>query len=538
MNVERWDTYEVAFHASSTYTNPFQDVEIDATFIHESGKKIAVNGFYDGDSVWRIRFMPTELGKWTYFTRSADPSLDENEGSLTCIPQMKEYLHGPLSADGYHFVHADGARRFLISTRLSCHFSSPAVWQKVVSFLKENRINRVLFMMVGIAEHLLPPDAEGSARHLYGEGPDFSMYDVRKFQQIDAFIETLRRSDIIASPYFYYFNDRVQRGLTIDQDKAYIRYGMARFGAYCNVMPVLSNEVEQEYTERTAQYDLASHDWANEIGPHLARQSVFELPVSVHNPMETQNATNPSFYTILRDWQFPWADFMLRQMQVASLSGAREISDKIPEQRQAVYNERGFARHNQLLIELRRYKIPIINEEPGYEMKRRSLEGPLQPLPWNSQTLETLIPTFWTAVTAGAYTMWGSPGTYELNDPLPAMQASHVPKTLKILHDLISGLPYWQMKPKNDAVSAAEVTIDDEPYRTNFCLAKEGETYLIFSLNGGKGKVTLTSDRVYSAIRLNPRTGERKDLGKVKGGTQNFSLPKGNWVLLYQALDS
>ena len=43
---------------------------------------------------------------------------------------------------------------------------------------------------------------------------------------------------------------------------------------------------------------------------------------------------------------------MLRQAQVAALSAAEEISDDVPEAKQAIYNERGYARHNQLLIDL------------------------------------------------------------------------------------------------------------------------------------------------------------------------------------------
>ena len=41
---------------------------------------------------------------------------------------------------------------------------------------------------------------------------------------------------------------------------------MARFSAYCNVLPVLSNEVDQKFTDRRGQYDPGSYIWANEMG--------------------------------------------------------------------------------------------------------------------------------------------------------------------------------------------------------------------------------------------------------------------------------
>lgn len=78
-----------------------------------------------------------------------------------------------------------------------------------------------------------------------------------------AFIDALRRADILASPYFYFFDDGFQRNLTEAQDEAYVRYGMARFGAFANVMPVLANEVELKFTDRNdPSCDTQSFDWA------------------------------------------------------------------------------------------------------------------------------------------------------------------------------------------------------------------------------------------------------------------------------------
>jgi len=537
MNVERWNTHEIAFTASKNYANPFRDVALTGTFTHaNSGKSITVNGFYDGDSTWRVRFLPTELGAWNYVTKSADSGLDGKVGNITCIAPTKPYLHGPLSAQGYHFVHTDGTRRFLLSTRMSCHLSPRSEWEKAIDYLKSHCVNRILFIMGGV---------HGTVKELYGEGPDFWRYNIEKFQAIDTFIDALRRKDILASPYFYYFNDKVQQKLTPEQDRAYIRYGMARFGAYANVMPVLSNEVDQKFTDRRGQYDLASHDWANEMGEYLKQLAVFGVPVAVHNPMETEHAIRPGFYTLLKDWPFPWTDFMLRQAQLAALSTAPFLSDDIPEQKAPIYNVRGYSRHNQLLIDLRRFGVPVINEEPGYEMEGRTAKpnsksegkaytSEINLRPWNSQTSDTLIPTFWTAVTAGGYVMWGHISTYEMDNPLPGIQKSVTPKRLKILHDFVTELPYWEMEPANEVVSPGEVTVEGKPYRMNFCLAKPGEVYLIFSLNGGALTVTLAAGNTYGVTQMDPRTGNRINLGQVAGGEQTISISDKEQVFLFR----
>jgi hypothetical protein len=323
---------------------------------------------------------------------------------------------------------------------------------------------------------------------LYGEGRDFDRYSLDKFQAIDRFIDALRKEGVLAGPYFYYFNDGTQHGMTPEQDRAYIKYGMARFGAYCNVLPCLSNEVEQKFSTRRGQYDLRSHEWCNEIGPYMKALAVFGQACTVHNPMETDNAVNPGFYSLLYDWPFPWADYMMRQSQLAALSTASEIRDDIPEGKQATYNKRGYSRHNQLFIDLRRFGIPAINEEPGYEMEgMQAIPGRMDVnyRPWNSQSAHTLVPTFWSAACASGYVMWGNYATYWLEDPLPGIRRSETPPRLKILHDTITSLPYWEMEPSNEVVSADEITMNHASFRTNFCLAKSGEAYLIFSLQGG-----------------------------------------------------
>ncbi|MCX8036713.1 MAG: DUF5060 domain-containing protein [Candidatus Sumerlaeia bacterium] len=522
--VERWDTWEWALESGRDYGNPFREVTLRATFTCPAAKKeITVHGFYDGGRTWRIRFMPTEVGSWTYRTESNDPDLNGQSGRLFCVAASKPYLHGPLRASGFHFEHANGKRRFLISTRLSAMYATPEARTATIAYLKESGINRLLFMMGGIQDTI---------KNLYGPNLDFTRYDVEKFRQIDAWIDELRRNDILAAPYFYYFNDGDQCKMTREDDFAYIQYGMARFGAYANVLPCLANEVEKKYTRfADPAYNLKSHEWANEMGAFLKKCAVFGQAVTVHNPMETDNAVRPSFYTLLADWPFPWADYMMRQAQVGAMGSVPEMSDHVPESKIPLYNERAFARHNQLLIDLRRFGIPIINEEPGYEMAGRDWKGRVtpQPRPWHSQTPDTVRPTFWTAATAGAYCMWGNMATYELYDPLPTLRAaaSPTPTYLKVLASVMAELPYWEMSPANDCVNANAVEIEGVKYRTHFALAKPTDSYLIYSLKGGPMEVKLPQGR-YEATLIDPRTGNRKDLGRISGTVFKTDLPAGS----------
>lgn len=318
----------------------------------------------------------------------------------------------------------------------------------------------------------------------------------------------------------------MQRDLSLEQDRAYIKYRMARFGAFSNVMPVLSNEVDQKFSERRGEYDLRAHEWASEMGLHMKGLAGSGVPVSVHNPMETEKATNPGFYTLLYDWPFPWTDFMLRQAQVAALSCAPVIADDVPENKGYEYNIRGFARHNQLMIDLGRFGNPVVNEEPGYEMEGRtakhdSTETNMRP--WNSQNADSLVSTFWGAATGGGYVMWGNYDTYQMDSPLPGIQRTETPKRLRILHDVMMTLPYWEMKPSNDLVSGNEVVFDGEGFRSNYCLAKEGEAYLVFSECGGQMMLTL-GEGEYALEQIDPKTGDRTGRGRVSGAEQSVNV--------------
>src|SRR5215469_1758366 len=61
--IEQWGLYEVALKGPSS-GNPFRDVTLSAQFTQEH-RAIEVKGFYDGDSTYRIRFMPDSPGAWS-----------------------------------------------------------------------------------------------------------------------------------------------------------------------------------------------------------------------------------------------------------------------------------------------------------------------------------------------------------------------------------------------------------------------------------------------------------------------------------------
>src|ERR1035437_3888303 len=95
--VERWGVFEASWHGP-TNSNPFVDVTLTVTFT-QSNTAHEVTGFYDGDGVYRVRFMPELTGEWLYFTHSNRRELDDQTGVFIVGPPSAGN-HGPVGVPG------------------------------------------------------------------------------------------------------------------------------------------------------------------------------------------------------------------------------------------------------------------------------------------------------------------------------------------------------------------------------------------------------------------------------------------------------
>ena len=64
LTVARWGMLELSLPGKTAGT-PFTDYEIRGRFTGEK-EDVAVPGFYDGDGVWKVRFMPSFTGEYRY----------------------------------------------------------------------------------------------------------------------------------------------------------------------------------------------------------------------------------------------------------------------------------------------------------------------------------------------------------------------------------------------------------------------------------------------------------------------------------------
>ena len=90
LQVERWGCLELSFRGK-TEGNPFTDYTIRGTFQGES-ETVVTDGFYDGDGVYRIRFMPSYTGEYQYTVEGTFGEAQTGRFSVTEAGRMAEWL--------------------------------------------------------------------------------------------------------------------------------------------------------------------------------------------------------------------------------------------------------------------------------------------------------------------------------------------------------------------------------------------------------------------------------------------------------------
>lgn len=119
--VAPWQEVELNLTSSRTYPNPYTSLEVWAEFTHTGGEVLLRPAFWDGGSMWKLRFAPPYEGTWSWrsFANVDDRGLQGQQGALECCAAETIhtfYRHGfwRMSPGGRNLVHADGTPALLV----------------------------------------------------------------------------------------------------------------------------------------------------------------------------------------------------------------------------------------------------------------------------------------------------------------------------------------------------------------------------------------------------------------------------------------
>ena len=367
--VERWGVWEMSMKGPSE-GNPFTEQHVDAEFTCAS-EHVTVSGFYDGDGVYRVRFMPSFEGEYTYCVRSsfAPPC----SGVLTVTAAGKGN-HGVVRvANTWHFAYDDAEPYYSIGT--TCYvwpWQQDAVIRQTLETLKNSAFNKIRFCIFpkhydyNLGEPrsypyegtpmdssvLTPQNFTGYTGNTEGNSWDFARFNPSHFRHLDWCIEQLQQLGIEADLILFHPYDRWGFScMRPEDDDRYVRYVVARYAAYRNVWWSLANE-----------YDLMPaktiQDWER-IAGILCACDPYQHLRSMHNCVH--------FY----DHRRPWITHCSIQRQDLYKS-----AEMVTSWRQT-------------------YRKPVVLDEICYE-------GDIQH-GWGNISAQELVRRFWEAAVRGGY---------------------------------------------------------------------------------------------------------------------------------------
>ncbi|MFT3870720.1 MAG: DUF5060 domain-containing protein [Nibricoccus sp.] len=257
-SVEKWGVFEIELKGP-TDGNPFVDVTLSAEFSN-GHRMVNVPGFYDGNGVYRIRFMPEETGNWTYFTHSNRWPLTQQRGDFTVTAPTKGN-RGPVRvANTYHFAYADGTPYKQIGTTCYTWTHRPAaVEEQTLKTLAASPFNKIRMCVFPQTHGMktMPP----TRFPFMGEptNPDYTRFNPEFFQHLEKRISQLRELGIECDLLLFhpYDDDHIWKLDTMPPavEDFYVRYIVARLSAYRNIWWSMANEYDYVRTKTEADWD-------------------------------------------------------------------------------------------------------------------------------------------------------------------------------------------------------------------------------------------------------------------------------------------
>ncbi|MFZ6758682.1 DUF5060 domain-containing protein [Undibacterium sp. Ji50W] len=353
-SVEQWGSIEITL-AGSSQGNPFTEVELSARF-RQGEKVLDVAGFYDGEGIYKIRFMPESTGIWQYTTSSNQAALRGQSGSFT-VTAPAAGNHGPVKVrNTFHFAYADGqAYHQLGTTSYAWIHQGDALEEQTLRTLATSPFNKL--RMTVFPKHYEWSKNEPQLYPFEGTPPaqwDLTRFNPAFFRHLEQRISQLRTLGIEADIILFHPYDKGHWGfdrMAAAADDRYLRYVVARLSAFRNVWWSMANEFDFMTAKTPADWDRYFQIvQANDPYQHLR---------SIHNG------------SILYNHTLPW----VTHVSIQSGSATEDF------ERAVIYRDV--------------YRKPVIFDEVKYE-------GNL-PQRWGRLSAEEMVLRFWHGSIAGTY---------------------------------------------------------------------------------------------------------------------------------------
>ena len=492
VKVGMWDRYEGSVLNRTRYDDPYRDVVLNVTWEAPSGRKMSVPGFYDGQETWKFRFMPVETGTWTYEAWFSDGS-GRAGGKILCTGSTNQGMIVPDPVNPNWFGFTGGQHGMVRGFHVGdCFFADN--WDDPANECDGNR--RSLFLnwlqeqgynMLSIASHYLNRDQE--SRGAGWDTPDLWPLDYLEYRKMEAILDDLAGRGIHVYPFAGFFGKSSDFPLVHAEQELYIRYTLARIGAYDNLLyNVAGPEPRASGRNGGESYRFAmSEEDIGRLGQLIMKHDPYGHMITVHNrPNDTMHGSSK------------WLSF--QSLQGAKGTDLDEVYRFLLER-----HEQGKPTYAQEVFWPGNYLHNDGNPFTRDEIRRKGI----------------VMIMAQSAINFGDMEGNSSSGFSGIPEPDRVHQEWH--DLMHRVWDLFDSTAYYLMDPAPDLVS------------NGFCLANPGNMYMVYLPDGGQVEVALNRDLPFEVTWLD--TGNMKDRvpGGITWGKTRFTSPReGEWMLVLQ----
>ena len=255
---------EWSYTSGKQYTDPFNQVDLDALMTLPDGQQERMPAFWAGGSTWRVRYAPPAPG--TYHIRSAcsdtqNKDLHDRVSELNVLPYTgtnSHYKHGALKVadDKSHFQYADGTPFFWLGDTWWMGLCKRLSWPDGFETLTADRVQKgftIVQIVAGLYPDMEPFDPRGANEAGFPWEQDFSRINPAYFDMADVRIQHLADHGLAACVvgFWGYFIPRMGLAKT----KQHWRYLIARWGAYPVVWCLAGEGTMPYYLSKTQEQD-------------------------------------------------------------------------------------------------------------------------------------------------------------------------------------------------------------------------------------------------------------------------------------------
>jgi len=515
-----WEMHEFELHGRSHVDNPFRDSALLGEFTSPSGKKINVEGFYDGGDTWRLRFTLDEEGEWRYLLRGEGVELHQR-GRLRCTAP---HGHGFIRVhpdNPYAFAYTDGTPFFPMGdTCYGLYSDSPITPVLRTQYLKIRRSQRFNFVRIGVIHSPIHGQTDPNYWPWGGTPaqPDLDRFNPQFFHGLDAALTEMQAVGmnaelIVLNYYMRPFTD--VKAWTPQREQQWLRYITARYAAFLNLfLWTIANEYET-HPDGGYRLDLPNDpDWAKTTARFIKQHDPYRHLVTVHTVVSASTRGRTPGDPIDPPWRI--GEFFGNDDAIDVLSQQTGQSSEGVVWDQQLQCWTGDA--PDLVASLRadrRYRRPVLNTENGYEY--------LRGYPTEKKQVhhsDKVRHSAWRIACSGGYFAAGFHGTIGHSDFWNRIDAPNrytfivkdegAAEQLGTLHDFFASLPFWRMQPF-DGVTPDMVV----------ALAEPGRVYVVYLPHGGKATLDLSdAENSLTARWFNPRDGKWTEPFEVVGGSR------------------